>query len=396
MTARARVLVLCATHFAPSQRGGGLVTALASLIGHLRSDFDFTVATSAHDLHAGTPYPPEALDAARARAGVDVRYLPRGRALVPALMRLLDEPWDLVYLNSFLSPGYTTLPLLLRRVKRLRMPWLLAPRGELMPGALQLKPRKKRFYLAALRALGLLRGLQYQATSPAEVRALDGLGLRPIHAAGDLPPDCQPSELQPPASVDQTRLRLVFLARVVPIKNLSFALQALAQVQLPVAFDIYGPIGDAGYWHDCQQLMARMPAHVEARYCGALPPGQAFSVLRQHELLLLPTQSENNGYVIHEALLSGCIALISDQTPWQGLEERGVGADLPLDAPSRFAQAITRFARMPAAERLVWRHRAQALGLERLNASPQTQATRLMFSQLIERAAPAASAGSID
>ena len=393
MTARARVLVL-ATHFAPSQRGGGLVTALASLVGHLREDFDFTVATSAHDLHAGTPYPAELLEAARARAGVDVRYLPRGRALLPALARLLDEPWDLVYLNSFLSPGYTALPLLLRRMKRLGMPWLLAPRGELMPGALQHKRRKKQLYLALLRALGLLRGLQYQATSNAEARALKALDLCPVSEAGDLPPDCQPADLQPPALMEEAPLRLVFLARLVPIKNLLFALQALALLRQPVVFDIYGPLGDNGYWQACQQLMTRMPAHVQVRYLGALPPGRALTTLPGYEILLLPTQSENNGYVIHEALLCGCIALISDQTPWLGLAELGVGADLPLDTPQRFAEAITRFAQMPPLERLVWRQRAQAYGLERLNASPQTRATRDMFAGLIAAAAQPASAGS--
>lgn len=393
MSTRPRVLVL-ATHFAPSQRGGGLVTALASLIGHLREDFDFTVATSAHDLHAGTPYPAEALDAARARAGVQVLYLPRGRALLPALMALLDEPWDLVYLNSFLSPGYTTVPLLLRRLKGLRMPWLLAPRGELMPGALQLKRRKKQFYLGLLRHLGLLRGLHFQGTSPAELRALRGLGLGPAHEAGDLPPDCQPAELKPPALMPEGPLRLVFLARVVPIKNLLFALQALALLRLPVIFDIHGPVGDAHYWQACQQQMARLPAHVQVRYLGALPPGQALGTLPGYELLLLPTQSENNGYVIHEALLSGCIALISDQTPWQGLDARGVGADLPLGSPASFAAAITRFAQMPATERLAWRQRAQAFGLERLNASPQTLATRTMFTQLITPRSASASAGS--
>ncbi len=393
MSERPRVLVL-ATHFAPSQRGGGLVTALASLVGHLREDFDFTVATSAHDLHAGAPYPAALLAEARERAGVDVRYLPRGPALRAALSSLLDEPWDLVYLNSFLSPAYTTLPLLLRRVKRLRMPWLLAPRGELMPGALQHKHCKKRVYLALLRGLGLLSGLQFQATSDAEARALNGLGLGPVHEAGDLPPDCLPAELAPPARMEGAPLRLVFLARVVPIKNLLFALQTLALVRQPLLFDIYGPVGDSGYWQACQQLMSRLPAHVQVRYLGPLPPDQALAILPGYEALLLPTQSENNGYVIHEALLSGCIALISDQTPWQGLAERGVGADLALDAPGRFADAITRFALMSAQERLVWRQRAQAFGLERLNASPQTCATRAMFARLIAQAGAPARAGS--
>ena len=55
-----------------------------------------------------------------------------------------------------------------------------------------------------------------------------------------------------------------------------------------------------------------------------------------HDLLILPTQGENHGYVIQEALLSGCPVLISDRTPWRGLAALGVGADLPLEQPERF------------------------------------------------------------
>ena len=44
----------------------------------------------------------------------------------------------------------------------------------------------------------------------------------------------------------------------------------------------------------------------------------------------------NSGHGIQEALSAGYVALISDQTPWQDLEESGVGAAIPLDQPRRF------------------------------------------------------------
>ncbi len=43
------------------------------------------------------------------------------------------------------------------------------------------------------------------------------------------------------------------------------------------------------------------------------------------DLFLLPTHSENFGLVIAEALAAGVPAVVTDGTPWQGLEENGAG-----------------------------------------------------------------------
>ena len=44
--------------------------------------------------------------------------------------------------------------------------------------------------------------------------------------------------------------------------------------------------------------------------------------------------------MISEALSTGCLVLISDQTPWHNLEAEGVGWDIPLDEPERFRSAL--------------------------------------------------------
>ena len=66
------------------------------------------------------------------------------------------------------------------------------------------------------------------------------------------------------------------------------------------------------------------------------------------DLFLFPTVGENYGHVIQEALSAGCVALISDQTPWQDLEQSGVGAAIPLDQPQRFVDWLRRYAAMDA------------------------------------------------
>lgn len=375
---RSRILVLN-PYFLPSSKGGGSVTAVVSLVAHLKDDFDFVVATSAHDLHTAEPYSAAACLEAQQKAGVTLHYLPRGLAGLRSMHKLLSQPWDLVYLNSFLSPVFTALPLLLRRLRRPDLPVLLAPRGELMRGALMQRRAKKLIYLRLLRGLGLFRGLQFHATSSTERQEVLDFGFAPVHLAADLPP--RVLALPAPHCADEsTPLKIVFLSRIEAKKNLLFALETLAKVTAPVALDIVGPVGDQAYWETCREAMTRLPDWVHARYLGPVDPGQVVATLAQYELFLFPTRAENNGYVIHEALLAGCSLLISDQTPWRQLAAAGVGADLPLQVP-QFAQAVDAFAALPAAERLAQRQRAQGYGAARLNAEADIAAMRTLLTQ---------------
>jgi glycosyltransferase involved in cell wall biosynthesis len=85
--------------------------------------------------------------------------------------------------------------------------------------------------------------------------------------------------------------------------------------------------------------------------------------LREHDLFFLPTLGENFGHIILEAFCAGCPVLISDQTPWRDLEEKGVGWDLPFDQPELFREVLQRFAGMENAEYIKWSERARAYGL---------------------------------
>ncbi len=86
--------------------------------------------------------------------------------------------------------------------------------------------------------------------------------------------------------------------------------------------------------------MRKLPDHVRAAYRGTLAAAEVHSALQRYDLMLLPTFDENYGHVIAEALAAGCPPLISDRTPWQHLELRGVGWDLPLENLEAFRQVI--------------------------------------------------------
>ena len=62
--------------------------------------------------------------------------------------------------------------------------------------------------------------------------------------------------------------------------------------------------------------------------------------MRKYHAFLLPTLSENFGHVIVEAMQAGLIPIISDQTPWKGLEKINIGWSIPLNRELDYIKAI--------------------------------------------------------
>src|SRR5262249_15165327 len=272
-------------------------------------------------------------------------YLPP-RGLNPLVLRrvILDGRSQLVYLNSFFSPAFTLQLLLLRKLSLLpRIPFVIAPRGEFSPNALELKRVKKRAYLIAARALGLYSNLYWQASAPLEekhIRTWFGHEAM-VHIGPDLiDPMHSPVTSEPRPIKSPGKLKIIFASRISPKKNLLLALTTLRHVTGEVEFDIYGPIEDNDYWRKCDTCIAAAPKNVSVTYHGPIGHDDVDEVLRQSHLFFMPTLGENYGHAIVEALRAGCPVLISDQTPWQDLEQKRAGRAISLTNENLLARAL--------------------------------------------------------
>lgn len=369
-----------------AQPASGPVRSLMALMEGLKDQADFVFVTGAglaDALRAEGALPGRARLVAVAPGGARLRKI---RSVLRAL-----RP-DLVMLSGFFDRDFTMPVLLLRRLGLAgEMPILLAPRGEFAPGALALKAGRKRLWLAAARRLGLTRSLWLHATADHERAdiAATGLSCRGVVQA----PNARLLGPLPEARLDDPGagpLRLVFLGRITPVKNLHLALDALALVQAPVALDIFGPIVDHGYWADCEARIARLPAHVGVRYCGVASQTMVIETLSAYDLFLLPTSGENFGHAIAEALSAGLPVLIADTTPWRGLAAMGAGWDLPPEDPSAFAARIDEFASYGLDRRRTMRSAARRLA-ERSHAQGDALAANArMFRAVLENAPGAA------
>ena len=160
-------------------------------------------------------------------------------------------------MNGFFDREFTLPTLLMRRAGLVpAKPALLSPRGEFGGGALSLKAAVKRAWLAAVRLGGLLDGVTLHATSEGE--AADIMARLPFAAPPAVAPNVRPLFERPPANpaAQGDPLRLAFLGRITPVKNIDYAVKALALARSPARFDVYGPASDEAYAKACHALAA--------------------------------------------------------------------------------------------------------------------------------------------
>ena len=146
-------------------------------------------------------------------------------------------------------------------------------------------------------------------------------------------------------------------------------------------FSIVGVMEDEQYWQGCRELIRSLPTNVTCEYKGAIESSDVVRELEGHHVFLFPTLGENYGHVIQEALSAGCVALISDQTPWQDLEESGVGASIPLDQPECFVDRLRHIASMDAESFQEMSDRAIRYAYEHSNLEEMAQKYREMFGE---------------
>jgi len=353
--------------YLPGYKGGGPVRSIENLAAVLGGEFNFKIVTMDRDLRDTVPYPNIVVDEWVRVGQAEVLYIRPGWRGVIRLTRLLcSVNRDMVvYLNSFFSRRFSMLAVLLCWLGLCRpRSVVLAPRGEFSPGALSLKKGRKRMYIKMARLLGAYRSVIWHANTILDSNYIGAMFRRPTHIAPaisvvsanghrELDPTGAVPAAQDDASLDGSlsynrrrkragELRVVFLSRISPKKNLVGALRLLGGASGDVVFDIYGPVEDSGYWAECQKLISVLPANVRVKYCGEIEHENVNSAFAEHDLFLFPTLGENYGHVICEALAAGCPVLLSDQTPWRNLEQEGAGWDVPLSEVERFRAILQR------------------------------------------------------
>ena len=323
--------------FFPGKKCGGPPVSVDNFCS-LMKEHEIYIVTVNHDLFDSKPYE-DICDGWNDRGNCKVLYLEDTQYNKNTFRKVINEiKPDVLYLQGIFQS--CILPCL-QLAKEYGIKVLLAPRGELCEGAFNLKRYKKKPYVKLIRALGLVKNVNWQSTSDEETEAIKKLMKASddhIYRLENIPsiPHIEYSRREKKAG----EARFVFLSRIHPKKNLIFAISLFKEIKGQVHFDIYGPIEDENYWKQCQEEIRKQPANVKVEYKGLINHDAVHEVISQYDAFLFPTFSENYGHVIAESLIVGTPVIISDQTPWRNLEEVGAGWDIKLQDETEFIRAI--------------------------------------------------------
>jgi glycosyltransferase involved in cell wall biosynthesis len=342
MKDKKKILVLI-DWFAPGFRAGGPVQSCLNFAHLMKGQYDVFILTTDTDLGATSPYPNILTGQWLNNLSNEfsVLYIPKNELSKRSIRTHIDEVQpDFLYLNSMYSPYFVLYPVLLKKRKRIQSKIVLFPRGALYASALAIKRLKKIPFLFMFRRLGWDRSVRFQASDERERQAI-----KDHFPAADvmIVPDSPLSVQEPLQKLDKQigALKLLFVARIVPIKNLAFLLEALALVKQNVQLTIVGPVEDPEYWEQCKSKISLLPSNISVQVEGPKQNDLIHLYLKEHHLYTLPSAGESFGHSIFEALLAGRPVLVSDQTPWKDLASKSAGWDLPLNDKVGFAAAIS-------------------------------------------------------
>lgn len=359
------IKVICVSdYYLPGFKGGGPIRTIANMRQMLGKSVEIAVFTRDRDLGADGPYA-----AIRTNCWVDtsdgpIFYACPEKFTASGLKEAIEgRDYEIIYLNSFFSyRGSIEIYLKLKKQLETRQ-IILAPRGEFSVGALNLKRFKKRIYLKICRLLGLYREIYWHASTANEradiIREFPTAIDRVFIAEDPVVFGEKPNQSLELLESTRDRLRLAFISRISPMKNLDGLLQMLSGTNRQIELDIYGPIEDAGYWKECQRLIALAPREVTVTYKGVLEPESVSPKFSEYDLFAFPTHGENFGHVIFEALRAGTPVVVSDQTPWSE-DCHGALRILPINNEVAWSEYLNAAAERDIKERLVLRQAARS------------------------------------
>ena len=314
--------VLCVTdYYLPGFRGGGPIRTIENMRQQLVGKVNISIFTRDRDLNSDDPYPDiKANEWLNTQSGQIYYATPDifgSRGLRDAIA---GRKIDIIYLNSFFSYSASiSIQLDLFWNKR-DIKVLLAPRGEFSSSALGIKKVRKWMFISLARLLGLYENIMWHASTEFEkadiLRQFPNATSRILVASdpiGTAPSVESPSYRQKKIG----HLRIVFISRISPMKNLDGLINILSDIDASVDLNIFGPIEETSYWNTCQEKISSLPNNIQVSYHGPLPPEMVLLTFSEYDIFVFPTLGENFGHVIFEALRAGTPVITSDRTPWQ-------------------------------------------------------------------------------
>lgn len=204
---------------------------------------------------------------------------------------------------------------------------VMAPRGTLASWALRKGWLKKKIFGWLFQNQVLRRADMFHATSEKEYEEIRAAGYRQPVAI--VPIGMDVPEVESHVKEDAGRIRkVVFFGRLHKVKGVDRLVRAWGAVardgwELVIA----GP--DCGMLEELKRIVAEEQAP-RVSFVGEINGHAKYEFLAGGDVYVLPSDTENFGVTVAEALASGTPVIASRGTPWQGLERERCGRWVPL------------------------------------------------------------------
>lgn len=203
-------------------------------------------------------------------------------------------------------------------------PYVMTLRGMLYPQALAHSPLIKKLSLVLYQRKDLQRATCIQATCEEEMKYYRDLGF--TNPVAILPNPIETRGIIERSIPINNRFRIGYLGRVHPrkrIERLIYAFDAMRKELCDAELLIIGA-DDKSYEEFLRKEVERL--HLDnVRFTGFLTGQEKDEAIMSLSYLVVPSDFENFGNIVTEALVRGVPVIASKGTPWQALEEYRCG-----------------------------------------------------------------------
>jgi glycosyltransferase involved in cell wall biosynthesis len=328
-------------------RGGPSILLLGQVEAMVAAGMRVTVATCWMDR-----VPEEAEQYRRLGATVVAIGPVRGRlmrhpSLAPTLRALVGEH-DIVHTHSVWEE---IIHQAARQARRAGKPYVMSPCGMLTTWSL----RQGKWHKLLFLKLRLLRDLDHAAAIHFTTEGERDLTMAPLGIrapATTLPLGVRLSEFEhlPPRGTFRSkypvlgdRPMVMFLGRVHPGKGAEYLAPAMAQVKVPGAMLVVAGPDSEGFRGVIERQIAKLGVQDRVLFTGMLTGSQRVEALVDADLFALPSDHENFGMSIVEALAAGLPVLVSERVQIYRELVRGGVAGVVSRKPEELAVELTRW-----------------------------------------------------
>ncbi len=264
------------------------------------------------------------------RRELGLKNLGRSPAMFSGLMEAAHTA-EIIHNNSLwmmpnVYPSWVV-RLLRHRKENPHLKLVTAPRGTLAPWSLAKGRLKKRIFGALFQYPALRLTDMFHATSEKEYEEIRDQGYKQPVAIVPIGMDVPEVESHVKEDVGRVR-KVVFFGRLHKVKGVDRLVRAWEEVaQGGWELVIAGP--DCGMLEVLKRIVAEGDVP-RVSFVGEINGPAKYDFLAGGDIYVLPSDTENFGVTVAEALASGTPVIASQGTPWQGLERKRCGRWVPI------------------------------------------------------------------